>query len=85
MVRLRHRPGEGNTPPHYGPGPAAALWREKTSMVPLRAAFILVAALLSGAVTGRLTFLSSAGAAGSALAGSALVGGAVALLDGLSA
>jgi hypothetical protein len=54
-------------------------------MVPLRAAFILVAALLSGAVTGRLTFLSSAGAAGSALAGSALVGGAVALLDGLSA
>jgi hypothetical protein len=85
MVRLRHRPGRGEYPPHYGRVPAPTLWRERTSPVALRAAFILVAALLTEAVTGRQAFLSAADAPGFVPAGGAPFGWAIALLDGLTA
>ena len=54
-------------------------------MAPLRAAPTLLAALPKEAVTGRLAWLSSAGAAGSVLTGRALFGGAIALPDGPAA
>jgi hypothetical protein len=84
-MTVRRRPADRNT--HGGPGweSGSASPAERSPLLTLRQAVILIAGLVIGTVAGLLAYLAGGRAAGAVLAGGAACAAAISLLNTLIA
>jgi hypothetical protein len=77
---VRRNSGKGNADGHPDRGPSTD---DRDPLLTLRAAFILMAALVVAGVVGALTYLTSGSAPGAVLAAGSATGAAIPLLHGI--